>query len=44
MPENVGVVSFVRSSVVDDPVSLALSRSGVDGVDIVYEMTTCPLC
>lgn len=42
VPENVGVVSLVRLSFVDAPVSLKVSRSGVDGVDIVYEMMTCP--
>ena len=33
VPVNVGVSSFVRLSEADDPRSLPLSRSGVDGAD-----------
>lgn len=42
VPEKVGVVSLVRSSVVEVPPSLAAARSGVDGVVIVYETVTTP--
>lgn len=40
VPVNVGVVSFVTLSVVLEPVSLAVSRSGVVDVDSVYVMVT----
>ena len=40
VPVKVGVVSFVRLSLLDDPVSAAAVRSGVDGAATAPLMVT----